>query len=99
MRTVTRADQLAGQGGNKVRLVGIYRRWIAEDETGRSYRFTGYAVVELDDGGSVQIGEAHRAREEVDHCVGRRVAVTGVIDVARPDPLPVLLRPGPVLLL
>lgn len=107
-RTLTRADQLAGQNGNMVRVVGIYRRWIEEDTKGRGYRFTGLAVVELEDGKSVQISEAHRTREEVERHVGRRVAVTGVLDSAppddrtdagHPDPLPVLRRPGVIELL
>ena len=102
MHTLTRADQLASHNGDKVRVVGIYRRWIEEDKLGHAYSFTGFAVVELEDGGSVQIGEGHRARQEVEHCVGRRVAVTGVLDTerpderagaTRPDPLPILRRP------
>jgi hypothetical protein len=105
MHTLTRADQLAAHNGDKVRVVGIYRRWIEEDKQGHAYSFTGFAVVELEHGGSVQIGEAHRARQEVERCVGRRVAVTGVLDTerpddrsetSRPDPLPILRRPDPI---
>jgi hypothetical protein len=101
MHTITRADQLASHNGDKVRVVGIYRRWIEEDKQGHAYSFTGFAVVELERGGSVQIGEAHRARQEVERCVGRRVAVTGVLDTERreeerPDPLPILRRPDPI---
>jgi len=107
MRTVKKAGQLAGQDGKAVRIAGTYRRWVEQDKKGREFRITGFAVVELADGESVQIGETHRSKEEMERHDGMRVAVTGQLamprrvrsEEARPDPLPILREPGPVELL
>jgi hypothetical protein len=96
----TRAD-LEDHDGQRVRLVGTYRRRLSQIKMNSPKRtFLGYVDIELADGARVRLGTERRPEDEVERLTDARVVAEGRLElepagepnVARRAPEPTLVE-------